>query len=340
MKRAVIAPDEAVPPILVQHEPWPGRDHLIDGAHTFVRETPGRRPDAEPALYVHGLGGSAQNWTDLADVLADRLDGQAIDLPGFGRSEPSRRYTIPAMADRVISWIEYAGRGPVHLFGNSLGGAVCVYVAGKRPELVRTLTLISPAMPFVDPRRSRHGRLVPLLAIPRADRLAVRALARMTPSQLVDQVAENCWADPTTITEVRRAEALAELEYRMSLPWHADAYVRSFRGLVSSFIRAYLPGAGSLWRLAAQVTAPTLVIWGKQDKLVDVRLAPQVARTIPDARMLILDKVGHVAQMEAPRGVARAVVGMLDEIAPYIGADVDDTPSGAPAATTAEPQPG
>ncbi|GLZ81935.1 hydrolase [Actinorhabdospora filicis] len=337
MKRAVIAPDEAVPSIEVQHGPWPGRDHLIDGMHTFVRETPPTAPGAEPALYVHGLGGSAQNWTDLADVLATRLDGQAIDLPGFGRSEPSRRYTIPAMAERVISWIEFAQRGPVHLFGNSLGGAVSVYVAGKRPDLVRSLTLISPAMPFLDPSRSVHSRMVPLLAIPRADRIAIRALARMTPAQLVDQVAQNCWADPSTITEVRRAEAVAELEYRMSLPWHADAYVRSFRGLVSSFIRAYLPGSGSLWRLAGHVTAPTLVVWGKQDKLVDVRLAPQVARAIPDSRMLILDKVGHLAQMEAPRAVARAFVGMLDEI---MRGDVDDSPSSSSpsAAPAAEPR--
>lgn len=336
MKRAVIAPDEAVPSILVQHEPWPGRDHLIDGLHTFIRETPSAVPGAEPALYVHGLGGSGQNWTDLADVLAGRLDGQAIDLPGFGRSEPSTRYTVPAMAERVISWIEYSGRGPVHLFGNSLGGAVSVYVAGKRPDLVRTLTLISPAMPFLDPSRSVHGRLVPLLAIPHAERLAIRALARMTPAQLVDQIALNCWADPSTITEVRRSEAIAELEYRMSLPWHADAYIRSFRGLVSSFIRAYLPGSGSLWRLAGHVTAPTLVVWGKQDKLVDVRLAPQVAKTIPDSRMLILDKVGHLAQMEAPRVVARAFVGMMGEI---MRSDVHDSPSGrADATEAAEPR--
>src|SRR5918998_912571 len=77
-----------------------------------------------------------------------RLDGQAIDLPGFGRSDPARNCSIAAFADRVARWIEHADRGPVHLFGNSLGGAVAVPVAGCRPGLVRTLTLVSPAMPF------------------------------------------------------------------------------------------------------------------------------------------------------------------------------------------------
>src|SRR5688572_4147546 len=80
---------------------WPGRAVLVDGTRTFVRSTPARRPDAEPALYVHGLGGSSNNWTDLAYFLADRFDGEAIDLPGFGHSDPGRSYTITAQAARV-----------------------------------------------------------------------------------------------------------------------------------------------------------------------------------------------------------------------------------------------
>src|SRR5688572_3096263 len=99
--------------------PWPGRLVTVDGARTFVRETPATEPGAEPALYVHGLGGSSANWTDLAGHLAGRLDGQAIDLPGFGRSDPARRYTIAATADRVTRWIEHGDRGSVHLIGNS-----------------------------------------------------------------------------------------------------------------------------------------------------------------------------------------------------------------------------
>jgi pimeloyl-ACP methyl ester carboxylesterase len=101
---------------------------------------------------------------------------------------------------------------------------------------------------------------------------------------------------------------------RYDVPWYADAYVRSLRGLVGSFLRAYLPGSGSLWRLARRITAPTLVIGGGLDRLVDVRVAPQVARTIPDSRLLLLDGVGHVAQMEVPDLVARSVIGMLTEV--------------------------
>jgi hypothetical protein len=61
------------------------------------------------------------------------------------------------------------------------------------------------------------------------------------------------------------------------------------------------------------VNRPTLVIGGRMDRLVDVRVVPHTARVIRDARLLMLQDVGHVAQMEAPELVARAIVGMLDE---------------------------
>jgi pimeloyl-ACP methyl ester carboxylesterase len=63
------------------------------------------------------------------------------------------------------------------------------------------------------------------------------------------------------------------------------------------------------------VQAPTLLIWGAQDRLVDVAVAPRAAQTYPDVRLLVLDGVGHVAQMERPELVARAFLGMLEQIA-------------------------
>jgi pimeloyl-ACP methyl ester carboxylesterase len=312
MKRATLLADEIFGPHRLP-PPWPGRHVDVDGTSIFVRDTPAVSTRAEPALYVHGLGGSSQNWTDLAGLLADRLDGQAIDLPGFGRSEPAKRYTPMAMADTVIRYLELSGRGPVHLFGNSLGGAVSVRVAGLRPDLVRTLTLVSPAMPFLDPRRSLQGRVVPLLALPRADRIAAKVMSRLTPEEMSRQVIEACFADVTRVPDQRRREALEEIKIRYQATHYPDAYVRSLRGLVASFLRAYLPGQNSLWRIAAQIAAPTLVIGGRQDRLVDIRVAPTVARTIPDSRLLILDQCGHVAQMEMPRMVARAAVALLDE---------------------------
>ena len=315
MKRARLAPPEALPPTTELVPPWPGRQVLLDGSHTYVRDTPASVPGAPPALYVHGLGGSAHNWTDLAALLAGHVEGHAIDLPGFGRSDPATSYTIPAFAERVIRWIEHTGRGPVHLVGNSLGGTITVQVAVDRPDLVRTLTLISPALPFLDPRRSVQGRLLPLLAMPRADRIAARRLAGIDSEQLTRQVVTACFADPRRVVEQRLVEAVEEMKLRYTADYYVTAYLRTMRGLVTSFLRAYLPGQRSLWKVAAGVRAPTLVIGGRQDRLVDVRVAPQAARVIPDSRLLMLGGVGHVAQMEMPDLVARAIIALLEETA-------------------------
>jgi pimeloyl-ACP methyl ester carboxylesterase len=311
VRPADLLPAESVP--RQSFDPWPGRHVEVDGARIYVRDTPALTPDAEPALYVHGLGGSSGNWTDLAGLLACRLAGQALDLPGFGQSDPAPKYTLTAFAQRVARLIEYADRGPVHLIGNSLGGAVAVRVAGWRPELVRSLTLISPAMPFLDPRRSLQARALPLLVLPRPERLAARLMARVEPEAMVRQVIDACFADPTRLSDQRRAEALEEVRLRYTLAHYPAAYLRTLRGLVLSFLRAYLPGAGSMWRIAARVSAPTLVIGGSADRLVDVRVSPAVARAIPDSRLLMLPEVGHVAQIEDPHTVARAVLALLDE---------------------------
>lgn len=315
MKRAVLAADDLLPEAAEPPPPWPARRVQLDGTMLQVRDTGATSDSAEPAVYVHGLGGSSQNWTDVAGLLAGRLDGQAVDLPGFGYSDPARRYTIPAFADRLIRYLEYADRGPVHLIGNSLGGSIAVRVAGCRPELVRSLTLISPAMPFLDPRRTLQGRVLPLLALPRADRIATWHMARMEPAAMAQQVLEACFGDPTRISEQRQAEALEEVKLRFTVEHYAAAYLGTLRGLVSSFLRAYLPGDNSLWRIAARIQVPTLVVGGTHDKLVDVRVPAQVARIIPDSRLITLDGVGHVAQMEVPRVVARAILALLDEVA-------------------------
>lgn len=325
---------DAVPVEDVLPPPWPGRRVTIDGAVTYVRDTPARAADAEPALYVHGLGGSATNWTDLAHLLAHRLDGQAIDLPGFGHSDPARGYSVSAMARRVVRYIEVSARGPVHLFGNSLGGAIAAVVAAVRPELVRSLVLISPALPFLDPRRSVQGRWLPVLMLPGAPGLVRRRLSGIDPADLAREVMTVCFGDPSRIRPQRLAEAEVEARLRYELPWYWDAYLRSLRSLVGSFVRAYLPGSGSLWRMVGRITAPTLVVAGGRDALVDPRVAGQATGLIPGARLLMLPDVGHVAQLEVPEVTARAVIDLLDSVG--TGAPVG-TPVTAGEAGTAVP---
>ncbi|QSB17535.1 alpha/beta hydrolase [Natronosporangium hydrolyticum] len=310
----MLAPESVLPDLTEPLSAWPGRLVRVDGSLTYARAAPPTGADPAPAVYVHGLGGSSTNWTDLAALLAGHLDADAIDLPGSGHSDPAGEYRIRSFAARVVRWIEEVRGEPVHLVGNSLGGTVSVVVAATRPDLIRSLTLISPALPFLDPRRSLQSRMVPLLAVPGGEWVARRLLASMSPEELAQRVVAACFAAPERVPDERFAEAVAEMSMRFTVDHYVPAYLATMRGLVGSFLRAYLPGSGSLWRTLARIEAPTLVIAGRQDRLVDIRVAPRAAELIPDSRLLILDGVGHVGQMEAPRLVARAVVSMLDEV--------------------------
>ena len=291
--------------------PWPGRTESVAGASVFVRHTPGTSPGAQPAVYVHGLAGSSTNWTDLAALLAPWLDATALDLPGFGRSGPAPGgdYSITAAARVVVGHIEQSGRGPVHLVGNSLGGAVSITVAATRPDLVRTLALISPAVP--DLRLVRPGadpRMAFLLLPGPASDVIERRLSMVPPRARVLGTLQLCFADLGRLPPQRLEQAVEELTARRGQPWTTTAFTRSLRGLVRYWLAV---GPTSAWRQLAKVRAPSLVVWGDRDKLVDVRLAPRVARAIPDCRLLVLNGVGHTAQMEEPRLTARAVVGLL-----------------------------
>lgn len=278
-------------------------------------------------MYVHGLGGASTNWTDLAALLSGELEGFAIDLPGFGHSDPAPRrgYTLPALSRRVARLIEHLGRGPVHLLGNSLGGAVTVHLAATRPDLVRTLTLISPAMPDLRPRGGSDPALA-LLLVPGFSTVVARRLARVDPRRRAEAVVELCFADPSVVPESRLAELAAELDRRNGVPWAMPAFSQTLRGLIGAYL---LPGSRSLWTLAASIDAPTAVVWGREDRLVDASLAPRVARAIPDARLLVLDQVGHTAQLEAPEAVARVVLGLIAEARERAGPEVaEPAPTG------------
>jgi pimeloyl-ACP methyl ester carboxylesterase len=304
--------DAVLPPVDMSIPPWPGSDETHGGITLHVRRTPGP-PDADAtAVYVHGLGGSATNWTDLAAQLATRVPGVAIDLPGFGRTEPPRHfdYSMPAHADAVARFVRGLDAGPVHLFGNSMGGAISMLLAARHPELVRTLTLVSPAMPDLRPYLSRMSD--PRLAVaflPVVGSHVRRRMAREDVDRRVMRLLRLCFAEPDRIPASRRKEAADEFAERERLVWSNPALARSTVGLFRTWIA---PKARSLWSIAPAITAPTLVVWGAKDRLVTVRKAPRTAQLLPRGRLLVLPNTGHVAQMERPGTVARAVLGMWE----------------------------
>ncbi|MFC9298523.1 alpha/beta fold hydrolase [Streptomyces sp. NPDC057011] len=284
------------------------RTASLPGLELAVRARRPARTGLPPALFVHGLGGSSQNWSELMAVLADTVDGEAVDLPGFGWSPPpaDRNYSVTAFARAVIRHLDAAGRGPVHLFGNSLGGAVSTRVAAVRPDLVRTLTLVSPALPEL--RVQKSAVPTALLAVPGVAALFGRLTRGLSAEQRTRGVTDLCYGDPSRVTAEGFGHAVEEMERRMALPYFWDVMTRSSRGIVDAYT---LGGQHGLWRQAQRVLAPTLLVYGGRDQLVSYRMARKAAAAFRGSRLLTLPEAGHVAMMEYPEVVAAAFRELL-----------------------------
>ncbi|MFV0133774.1 alpha/beta fold hydrolase [Streptomyces sp. HMX87] len=298
------------------------RSVRLPGVTLTVRSRPPAREGLPPALFVHGLGGSSQNWSALMPMLEDVVDGEAVDLPGFGDSPPpdDGDYSISGTARAVIRYLDAAGRGPVHLVGNSLGGAVTTRIAAVRPDLVRTLTLVSPALPEI--RVQRGAVPTGLLALPGVARLFTRMSRDWTAEQRVRGVMGLCYGDPARVSPEAFRNAVEEMERRLRLPYFWDAMARSARGIVSAYT---VGGQHGLWRQAERVLAPTLLVYGGRDKLIGYRMAQRAARAFRDSRLVTLPDAGHVAMMEYPETVATAFRDLLaDTGESAVGEERDD----------------
>ncbi len=298
---------------------WPG--HLVDlpTGQLFTRTASASGvASAEPALFIHGLGGSATNWTDLMDLLS-RPDGRdhgapifdctAVDLPGFGFSPPGADgdYSINGHTRAVIELLDKQGNWPVHLIGNSMGGAVSVKVAARRPDLVRSLTLISPALPDLRPR-PLPLRLA-LVAMPGVGQMLMNWLARQPADVRAELSIKDVFNEPDDIHPDRREEEIVELLRRDGLGYADKALMSSARSLVVEFFKS---GLTSLWRDAVRTRAPALVIYGSHDKLVNPVMAAKAARAFRGGKVIVLPGVGHVAMMERPALVAAEIRSFLN----------------------------
>jgi pimeloyl-ACP methyl ester carboxylesterase len=292
---------------------WPGRTvSLANGGQVYVAETPAPVPHKgkELVLCVHGMSGAATNWTDFMAELTPDFACAAVDLPGSGFSPPpaaKRGYSITALAGTVIRLIEALGAGPVHLAGNSMGGAVSIRVAASRPDLLRTLTLVSPVLP--DLRVRRELLQFPVAGLPVVGERVMRRTQLVPAENRVAGVLATCYHNPAVMHPDRFWRDVAELKRRDELDYSATTLSRAARTIVAETLR---PRRYSLWRAAERITVPALVTFGSHDRLVNPRLAVPARRAFRDATVIVLPETGHVAQMERPQLVARLFREMVD----------------------------
>jgi pimeloyl-ACP methyl ester carboxylesterase len=167
---------------------------------------------------------------------------------------------------------------------------------------VRTLTLISPALPDRSIRRS--AAQFPLLGLPIVGEWLLGRADGHPAQARVRGVMGICFHDPDALDPELVRQAVAEMERRDALGYANACLVGAARAITTEYLR---PGwaAANAWRLARRVRCPVLAIYGSNDQLVDPRMAGRAAREFRDCRVMVLPCTGHVAQMEHPARVAR-----------------------------------
>ncbi|MPQ97052.1 alpha/beta fold hydrolase [Modestobacter sp. I12A-02628] len=252
-------------------------------------------------LLLHGIARSLEDWDPQVPLLAGRYRVLAPDLAGYGESEPLREpYSLPTLARSVEDLLDALGiDGPVHVAGNSLGGAVAMQLSVQAPPRVRTLTLVNSA---------GFGREVTATLRLLAIRPLARLLLRRPTLAAARHTEQSLFADPALATDerVRRGYRFAGRPHGTRVLLETASSLGGLRGVHPHWRRELLD----------QVRAhgiPTLVTWGDADRVLPATHLDGARRDLAHARTHLFPGTGHMPQIERADEFAELVQAFWDE---------------------------
>jgi 3-oxoadipate enol-lactonase len=259
-----------------------------DVAVHYLHTGPTTLPDAPPALdrgqlflLVHAAGSNAGMWRRQIEGLGQRHSVVAVDLPGHGRSSGVDGLpTIDAYAGFLIEFIAAAHLRPSVLVGRSMGGAVAMAVAARRPDLARGLVLTCTTARFV----FEDAMLATLRDVVRG-RLPQQVTTETFSPETGMEVMREAWMEQVkTDPKVRYADFLA---------------CQAFDGR----------------ELLGRLATPTLVVGGADDRVTPAEQAKELAGGIRGARLEVLTQAGHQAPLEQAERFNALVAGFAESLA-------------------------
>jgi len=281
---------------------------LPQGQRVLLGET--GRQHAQTVLLVHGLGHNAhRDWASVVPVLAERFHVVALDLPGFGDSPGTPEvYAFPALGNVLAQVLEQAAPGRrAHVVGHSLGGAVSLYFAHTQPDKVDRLVLVDAAGILFKTVFARHIARVrsPQVGLSVVDRFLrgfderVNGLSRALFSGLDDRFDLSRWLVQNPGVRYALLGRYTQVDAALGLVEHDfGAAIR-------------------------ETTAPTTVIWGRNDPVAPLRTAGLLAARLPDARLRVMDGVGHTPMEDSPDAFNRLLLEALaSPLSPRHGVEV------------------
>lgn len=252
----------------------------------------GGNPNKPPVVLLHGFGSNKENWVLMSRFLSADYHLIIPDLPAYGESEfnPYKDYRLSLQANRLSQLLTTITRSPVHLVGNSMGGATAAIWAAHYPEQVKSITLMNAA----GLRGNKTSKFEQLLVsgknplIPR-NYQEVSALFKLT-----------TYAHSKAFSLLLTPIIYRDFIHRSSVNHRL-------------FSDAIVVDEG-LTHVLNEVNCPTLIMWGEQDAILDVSCVQAIKKYLPEAKEVILPNVGHLPMLEAPRQSAKAVTLFLRTI--------------------------
>lgn len=280
----------------------------VDGISThFVA-----RGDGHPAIVlIHGFGSNTYTWRKNLDGLADRFRVVAVDLKGFGLTEKPRdgQYHTAAYARHLEGFLDALKLERPILVGNSMGGAVALHLALTNPERVAGLVLVDSALPgSAPPRLDPPGE--PVEAAEQAPATRPAGL-RLRPNPLllralitrpmIERGLRSSFRDPAIVTP--------EMIDAYFIPTTLDGAMEALAAMMNPPPEAFVP----LPPLES-LRLPTLVVWGRHDRVIPVSVADVLSKRIPGARQVIFEDAGHLPHEERPDAFNDVLARFADEI--------------------------
>ncbi len=247
--------------------------------------------DGETIVLIHGFGANKDNWTRLARELTDEFNVYAIDLPGHGDSSKALDlgYRFEDQVNHLSRILAALDIDAAHMMGNSMGGAITALYAATYPEQVRSAVLFDPAGIF-----EYDSELVDLVMD--GDNPLIPAREGDF-KRLIDFALKKKPFVPWPIYDVMEEKAIANREVNEVIfaAIRDTGYEPDFRNAITG------------------IEAPVLVVWGKEDRVINYRNAEVFVDRIPNASMVLLDDVGHAPMVEVPEESAQLFREFLAE---------------------------
>jgi pimeloyl-ACP methyl ester carboxylesterase len=237
--------------------------------------------EGPPLVFVHGVAEDSRVWQPQLAALADEFTVVAWDEPGTGRSsDVPADYGLPDCANCLAAVIEDVALGPAHVAGLSWGGTVVLELYRHHPELVATLIL-------VDTYAGWKGSL------PEEEvRLRVEGVRQMlaAPVDAFDPTLPGLFAGGPP-------DEFVPLLHDMAADTRPETLRLQLLAMADADERDLLP----------HIAVPTLLVWGEQDARSPLSVARQFAQAIPDTKLVLIPRCGHVSNLEQPERVNEAV---------------------------------